>query len=47
MALDLDAPAERIAGNFEPPAYGVVLLDKDQVTVHLHDFTDTSKRFAL
>ena len=47
VALDLDAPREKIKGNFEPPAYGVVLLDEDQVTVHLHDFADTSQSFAL
>ena len=47
VALDLNAPAERINGNFEPPAYGVVLLQDDQVTVHLHDFTDTSESFQL
>ncbi|WP_299373822.1 phosphodiesterase [uncultured Tateyamaria sp.] len=47
VALDLDAPADRIQGNFEPPAYGVVLLGNDQVTVHLHDFADASQSFAL
>ena len=47
VALDLDAPAERINGNFEPPAYGVVLLDEDQVSVHLHDFSDSSQQFQL
>ena len=47
VALDLNAPAERINGNFEPPAYGVVVLQDDQVTVHLHDFTDTSESFQL
>ena len=47
VALDLNAPVERINGNFEPPAYGVVLLQDDQVTVHLHDFTDTSESFQL
>jgi 3',5'-cyclic AMP phosphodiesterase CpdA len=47
VALDLNAPAERINGNFEPPTYGVVLLQDDQVTVHLHDFTDTSASFQL
>lgn len=26
----------------EPPAYAVVFLDKDQVTVHLHDYLDKS-----
>ncbi|MBW4706778.1 phosphodiesterase [Roseobacter sp. YSTF-M11] len=47
VALDLDAPADRISGTFEPPANGVVLLGDDQVTVHLHDFTDRSERFDL
>ena len=47
VALDLDAPAERIRGNFEPPAYGVVLLSDDQVTVHLNDFTSLSENFNL
>ncbi|GFE48288.1 3',5'-cyclic adenosine monophosphate phosphodiesterase CpdA [Roseobacter cerasinus] len=47
VALDLDAPAERINGNFESPAYGVVLLDQHQLTVHMHDFADQSTRFQL
>jgi len=47
VALDLDAPAGRIKGNFEPPAYGVVLLSKDQVTIHMHDFTDNTPAFPL
>ena len=47
VALDLDASAERINGNFEPPAYGVVLLQDDQVTVHLHGFADKSHSFPL
>lgn len=48
VALDLSPmPPERIAGNFEPPAYGVVLVKADQVTVHLHDYTDDSERFFL
>ncbi|MGA0314462.1 MAG: phosphodiesterase [Alphaproteobacteria bacterium] len=47
VALDLKAPPDRIKGNFEPPAYGVVLLKGDQVTVHLHDFTNASNRFEL
>ena len=34
-------------GNFEAPAYGVVLADADQVMVHMHDFTDQSERFAF
>ncbi|MEM6312294.1 MAG: hypothetical protein AAF754_19905 [Pseudomonadota bacterium] len=47
VALDLQAPAEQISGNFEPPAYGVVLLSDDQVTIHLNDFTSASENFNL
>ena len=47
VALDLNGASDRIAANFEPPAYGVVLLNDDQVTVHLHDFTDGSAGFFL
>lgn len=47
VALDLDAPADQIKGNFEPPAYGVVLLTEDQVTVHMHDFNDPTEHFVL
>lgn len=47
VALDLDAPANKIKGNFEPPAYGVVLLDEYQVTVHMHDFNDRTASFQL
>jgi len=47
VALDLNAPADRIAGTFEPPAYGVVLINADTVVVHLHDFLDSSGRFPL
>lgn len=47
VALNLDAPADCISGTFDPPAYGVVLLGDDQVTVHLHEFTDSSESFDL
>lgn len=47
VALDLDAQAERIRGNFEPPAYGVILLSDDQVTIHLNDFTSSPENFNL
>lgn len=47
VALDLEASANDIAGSFEPPTYGVVLLDADTVVVHLHDFADKSARFEL
>jgi 3',5'-cyclic AMP phosphodiesterase CpdA len=47
VALELNGDVDRIAANFEPPAYGVVTLSNDQVTVHLHDFADRSERFFL
>lgn len=47
VALELNGAGARIAANFEPPAYGVVLLSDDQITVHLHDFADRSERFFL
>jgi 3',5'-cyclic-AMP phosphodiesterase len=47
VALQLKGAADRIAASFEPPAYGVVTLSGDQVTVHLHDFADPSERFFL
>ena len=46
-ALDLKVLPERSKGNFEPPAYGVVLHKGDQVTVRLLDFTNASDRFEL
>lgn len=36
-----------IPGNFEPPAYCVVLIEADRVVVHFHDFLDRSERFFL
>ncbi|AUR06377.1 phosphodiesterase [Phaeobacter inhibens] len=47
VALELNGTVDRIAANFEPPAYGVVMLSDDQVTVHVHDFADRSERFFL
>lgn len=47
VALDLDAPAGRTQGYFESPAYGEVLHDQDQLTVHMHDFKDRTQRFQL
>jgi Icc protein len=47
VALDLTAGQSEISGNLEPPAYGVVLLDEDAVTVHMHDFMDSSPEFSL
>lgn len=47
VALDLKDENPLILGNLEPPAYGVVLIDQDNVTVHVHDFADTSPHFDL
>lgn len=38
MALDLATPAPVFYSCPEPPAYGVVLISDDQVTVHMHEF---------
>ena len=37
----------RIAGSYEPPAYGVCLLEEDQMIVHMHDFLDRTNTFLL
>jgi len=37
----------RIPGSHEPPAYGVVLLEEDQMIVHMHDFLDRTNTFLL
>lgn len=47
VALDLSGETEAIAGSFEPPAYGVVLISDDTVVVHLNDFSDSSDCFFL
>lgn len=47
VALDLTGRSEWVQGSLEGPAYGVVLLDEDSVTVHMHEFADSSPRFAL
>ncbi len=47
VALDLTGTADHVAGSVEAPAYGVVLLSPDQVTVHLHEVTDRSTPFFL
>ncbi|NNE81682.1 MAG: phosphodiesterase [Silicimonas sp.] len=39
VALELGGPEDKVTGSKEPPAYGVVLVGQDQVTVHLHDYT--------
>ena len=47
VALDLDGPPDRFTGNQEPPAYGVVLVSEDQVTVHMHDYTSGKGGFEI
>ncbi len=37
----------RIMGSHEPPAYGVVLLEEDQMIVHMHDYLDRTNTFLL
>jgi Icc protein len=37
----------RIPGSHEPPAYGVCLLDQDQMIVHMHDYLDRTNTFLL
>lgn len=44
--LDFEA-RDSISGSFEPPAYAVVLIERDSVVVHSHDFLDPSPKFSL
>ena len=37
----------RIMGSHEPPAYGVVLLEAEQMIVHMHDYLDRTNTFLL
>jgi len=46
VALDFVVEG-RIMGSHEPPAYGVVLLEADQMIVHMHDFLDRTNTFLL
>ena len=36
-----------VLASHEPPAYGVVLIDHENLVVHSHDFLDTSLRFPF
>ena len=47
VALKLNTDQAGVIGNLEAPAYGVVLVNEDCVTVHMHDFTDRSPQFSL
>ncbi|KKW68412.1 metallophosphoesterase [Lampropedia cohaerens] len=42
-----DDGSNDILGSHEPPQYGVVLLDAEQVVVHAEDYLDRSDRFYL
>ena len=46
VRLDL-TESDILYGNFEPPAYGIVLLRDDSVIVHTHDFMDESVVFDM
>jgi 3',5'-cyclic-AMP phosphodiesterase len=45
--FELDAAAAEHLASHEPPAYGVVLIDGENLVVHSHDFLDTSLRFPF
>jgi 3',5'-cyclic AMP phosphodiesterase CpdA len=47
VALDLNTSGTEINGDLVDPAYGVVLLNDDTVTVHMHEFANSSPRFSL
>ena len=47
VMLELDREPSGQGGNFESPAYGIVLADAEQVMVHMHDFMDRSARFVF
>jgi hypothetical protein len=36
-----------LQGNFEPPAYSVVLFQDDSLIIHSHDFMDESPKFDM
>ncbi|WP_119301381.1 phosphodiesterase [Dongia deserti] len=37
----------RVPGSHEPPAYSIVLADRESIVIHVHDFLDASPRFYL
>lgn len=47
VALNLSASNNIVHGNLEPPAYGVVLVDDEQIVVHMHEFLNASPNFPL
>lgn len=47
VALDLHGKTRDVLGAHEPPQYGVVQVDADQVLIHLEDFLNTGGKFSL
>ncbi len=47
MALDMVTEAPDFYACHEPPAYGVVLLEAEQVTVHMHEFESGSGWYKM
>ena len=46
VALDFES-FDHLYGNFEPPTYGVALLENNSVVVHFHDYQDNSELFDM
>jgi len=47
VAYDDSGNLEKMRGNLEEPAYGIVLLAEDQVTIHLHEYRKKSPEFRM
>ncbi|WP_158773468.1 phosphodiesterase [Cobetia sp. L2A1] len=45
VGLDLVSDAYCLAGSHEPPAYGVLMIEAEQVVNHLHLYMDDSRRY--
>lgn len=46
VAFELDPAGEHLASH-EPPAYSVVLVERETLVVHTHDYLDASPRFPF
>jgi Icc protein len=46
VAFELDPAGEHLASH-EPAAYGVVLVERETLVVHTHDYLDASPRFPF
>jgi len=47
VALELRPHGAEIPGSHEPPAYAIVLVERDRVVIHTCEFLDDSRRFPL